>query len=208
MIKRKQIFLNPLKGHDPNNPNLEAEEKVISLNKNQKILQYRYKMTDTIMMILTIITPMKIIEVNLEDVDLTEAKIQVIFSEIKICIAEVNTIKTYTKANIKTMVTKTIITKAIEVYIITHVEISNRVIIMANLEAEAMVMAEVITIAAVTAGPIIKEILTTNTISIMVMMMSMRQINIVHHVQYAVAIITHLNIVSRENTISMILWKR
>ena len=36
MIKRKQIFLSPLKGHDPNNPNLEAEEKANSLNKNQK----------------------------------------------------------------------------------------------------------------------------------------------------------------------------
>ena len=36
MIKRKQIFLNPLKGHDPNNPNLEAEEKVSSLNKKSK----------------------------------------------------------------------------------------------------------------------------------------------------------------------------
>ena len=88
---------------------------------------------------------MKIIEVNLEDVDLTEAKIQVNFSEVKIHVAEVNAIKIHTKANIKTMVIKAIITKAIKFYIITHIEISNRVIIMANLEAEAMVMAEVIT---------------------------------------------------------------
>ena len=159
-------------------------------------------------MILTITTTMKIIEVNLEDVDLTEAKIQVKFSEVKIHVAEVNTIKMPTKANIKTMVTKAIITKGIEVYIITHVEISNRVIIMANLEAEAVVVAEVITVAAVTAGPAIEEILTTNTISIMVMMMSTRQINMVHHVHYVVATITLLNIVSRENMISMILWKR
>ena len=76
---------------------------------------------------------------------------------------------------------------------------------MANLEAED---AEVITMAVVMAGPIIKVILTTNTISIMVMMMSTRQTNIVHHVHYVVAIITSLNIVSRENMISMILWKR
>ena len=36
MIKRKQIFHNPLRAHDPNNPNLEAEEKVSSLNKKLK----------------------------------------------------------------------------------------------------------------------------------------------------------------------------
>ena len=130
------------------------------------------------MKILTIIITKKIIEVNLEDVNLTEAKIQVNFSEDKICVAEVNTIKMHTKANIK-MVIKAIITRAIEVYIITHIEISNRVIIMANLEAEAVVMAEVITMAAVTAGPTSEGILTTNTISIMVMMMSIRQMNVV-----------------------------
>ena len=39
-------------------------------------------------------------------------------------------------------------------------------------------------------GLIIEAITTTNTISIMVMMMSIRQINMVHHVHYAVAIIT------------------
>ena len=153
---------------------------------------------------------MKIIEVNLDDIDLTEAKIQVNFSEDKICVAEVNAIKMHTKANIKTMVIKAIITKVIKVYIITHIETSNRVIIMANLEAEAMVMAEVITVAmaVAVAGPIIEVILITNTINIMVMMMSTRQINMVCHVHYAVAIITPLNIVLRENMISMILWKR
>ena len=151
---------------------------------------------------------MKIIEVNLEDIDLTEAKIQVNFSEVKICMVEVNAIKMHTKANIKPMVIKAIITKAIKVYIITHVEIFNKAIIMANLVAEAMVMAEVITMALVTTGPIIKVILTTNIISIMVMMMSTRQINMVHHVHYAVAIITPLNIVLRENMIPMTLWKR
>ena len=153
-------------------------------------------MTNTITMILIIITTIKIIDVNLEDIDLIEAKIQVNFSEVEICMAEVNAIKMHTKVNIKTMVTK-----AIEVYIITHVEISNRVIIMANLEAEAVVVAEVIIMAAVMAGPIIEVILTTNTTSIMVMMMSTRQINMAHHVHYAVAIIASLNIVLRENTI-------
>ena len=79
---------------------------------------------------------------------------------------------------------------------------------MANLEAEAMAEAEAITVDVVTAGPIIEAILTTNTISIMVIMMSTRQINMVHHVHYAVAIITLLNIALRENMISTILWKR
>ena len=109
---------------------------------------------------------MRIIEVNLEDVDLTEDKIQVNLSEVKIHVVEANAIKIHTKANIKTTAIKVIITKVIEVYIITHAETSNRVIIMANLEAEAMVMAEVITMAVVTVGPIIKVMLTTNTISI------------------------------------------
>ena len=94
------------------------------------------------------------------------------------------------------------------VYIITHIEISNRAIIMANLEAEAVVMAEVITMDAVKVGPIIKAIITTNTISIMVMMMSTRQINMAHLAHYAVAITTPLNIVLRENMILMTLWRR
>ena len=47
-----------------------------------------------------------------------------------------------------------------------------------------------------------------NIISIMAMMMSTRQINMVHHVLYAVAIITLPNIVLKESMTSMILWKR
>ena len=151
---------------------------------------------------------MKIIEANLEDVDLTGAKIQVDFSEVKIHVAEVNKIRIHTKANINTMAIKVTIIKAIEVHIITHTGIFRRVIIMTNLEVEAMAEAEVITTAMVMASPIIEVIPTTNTISIMVMMMSTRQINIVHHVHYAVAIITLLNIALRENMISMILWKK
>ena len=159
-------------------------------------------------MIVTITTTMRIIEVNLEDVYLTDDKIQVNFSEVKIHMVEVNAIKIHTKANIKTTAIKVIITKVIKVYIITHADISNRVIIMVNLEAEAMVVAEVITMAVVMAGPIIKVMLTTNTISIVVMMMTTRQTNMVHHVHYVVVITTPLNIVLRENVISMILWKR
>ena len=79
---------------------------------------------------------------------------------------------------------------------------------MANLEAEVVVMAEVITMDIVMVGPIIEVTIITSTISIMVMMMSTRQINMVHHVHYAVAIITPPNIVLRENMIFMILWRR
>ena len=151
---------------------------------------------------------MRIIEVNLEDIDITEAKIQVNFSEVKIHVVEVNAIKIHIKANIRTTAVKVIITKVIMVYIITHAEIFNRAIIMANSEAEAVIMAEVITIDAVMVGPIIEATTTTNTISIMVMMMSTRQINMAHHVHYVVDIITPPNIVLKENMISMILWKR
>ena len=151
---------------------------------------------------------MRIIEANLEDRHPTEAKIQVDSSEAKIHVAEVNEIRIHTKANIKIMAIKAIITKVIEIYIITQAEIFNRVIIMANLEAEVMAEAEAIIVAVVVTSPIIEVILTTNTISIMVMMMSTRQINMVHHVHYVVATIILLNIALRESMISMTLWKR
>ena len=74
---------------------------------------------------------------------------------------------------------------------------------MASLEAEAMVVAEVITMDAVMVGPIIEAVTTTNTISIMVMMMSTRQINMAHLAHYAVVITIPPNIVLRESMISM-----
>ena len=149
---------------------------------------------------------MRITEVNPEAVDPTEAKILVNFSEVKICMVEVSAVKTHTKANIRAI--KVIITKAIMVYIITHLEIINKVIIMANLEAEAVVMAEVISMDIVMVGLIIEVITITNTISNMVMMMSTRQINMVHHVHHAVAIITPPNIVLREDMILMTSWRK
>ena len=151
---------------------------------------------------------MRIIEVNPEAIDLTEAKILFNLLEVKIHVVEVSTLKTHTKANIRVIAIKVIITKAIIVYIITHVEIFNKAIIMANLEAEAVVMAEAIIIDGVAVGPIIETITTTSTIGIMVMMMSTRQIKMVHHVRYAVAIITPLNIVLRENMILMTSWRK
>ena len=87
-------------------------------------------------------------------------------------------------------------------------KISVKVIVMVNLEAEAMAVAETITTVMVVVGPIIEAMLITNIISIMFMMMSTRWINTVHHVLYAVAIITLPNIVLKESMISMILWKR
>ena len=151
---------------------------------------------------------MRIIEVNPEAIDLTEVKILVDFSEVKIHMVEVNAVETHTKANIRVTATKVIIIKAIVVYIITHTEIINKVKIMVNLDAGAMVMAEVITMDAVMVGLIIEAIKSTNTISIMVMMMSTRQINMVHHVHYVVAIITPPNIVLRENMILMTSWRK
>ena len=128
------------------------------------------------MRLLTIITITRIIEVNPEGIGPIEAKIQVISSEAKIFMAEVNEIRTHTKANIKMMVIKAIITRAIKNFIITHIEISLGVIAMAIPEVEAMAEAEAIIVAMVVVGPIIKVMLTFNTISIMVMMMSTRAI--------------------------------
>ena len=87
-------------------------------------------------------------------------------------------------------VIKAIITKVIEDSIIIHPEISLKLIVTANQGAEAMAMIEVITTVMVMVGPIIKAMLITNIISIMLMMMNTRQINMVHHALYAVAIIT------------------
>ena len=75
------------------------------------------------------------------------------------------------------------------VYITTDIETINRVTIMANLEAEAVVVVEVITMDTVVAGLSIEEITIINTIGIMVMMMITSLINMAHHVHYVVAII-------------------
>ena len=125
------------------------------------------------------------------------------FSEVIILTAEANVTKIYIKVNSKVTIIKAITTKVIMVYTTTHVEAIIRVIIMANLEAEAVVMVEVTTVDVVTAGLIIEVITTTNTISIMVMIMTTSLINMAHHVHYLVAIITHTNIVLSENMLLM-----
>ena len=106
------------------------------------------------------------------------------------------------------MVIKAIITRVIEDSIIIHVEISLKIIVTVNQETEAMAVAEAITMVMVMVGPTIKAMLIINIISIMFTMISTRQINMVHCVLYAVAIITLPNTVLKESMISMILWKR
>ena len=103
---------------------------------------------------------MRIREVNPEDIDPIEAKIQVDFLEATICVAEVNEIRTHTRANIKMIAIRATITRAIEDFIITHAGIFLRVIAMANLEVEAMAEAEAIITAMVTVGPIIEVMLS------------------------------------------------
>ena len=206
--KDKTDIPQPFKGAHPKQPKSRGGGKGKQPQQKPKNLpaqiqddQYNYR-------ILTIITIMRIIEVNPEGIDPIEAKIQVISSEANIFVAEANKIKIHTKANIKMTAIKAIITRAIEDFIITHVEISLRVIAMAIPEVEAMAKAEAIIMAMVVVGPIIEVMLTINTISIMVMMMSTRQSNMLHHVHYVAAIITLPNIASRESMTSMILWKR
>ena len=206
--KDKMDIPQPFKGAHPKQPKSrgggkgkQPQQKPKHLSPQIQDDQYNYEDT-------TNITIMRIIEVNPEGVDLIEAKIHVISSEAKIFVVEANEIRTHTKVNIKMMAIKAIITRAIKDFIITHVEISLRVIAMAIPEVEAMAKAEAIITAVVMVGPFTEVMLTINTISIMVMMMSTRQSNMVHHVHYAVAIITLPNIASRESMKSMILWKR
>ena len=151
---------------------------------------------------------MRIIEVNLEAIDPIEAKIQDVPLEAKISVADVKETRAHTKANIKMMAIKAIITRVIEDFIIIHIEISLKIIATDNLEAEAVAKAEAITTAMVVAGLIIEAMLIINIISIMLMMMNTRQTNMVHHVHYTVAIITLPNFALKGSMTSMILWKR
>ena len=165
-------------------------------------------MINTIMRILIITTTMRTIEVNLEVIDPLEAKLQDILLEVKTPRAEVSKTKTCIKANTKMTAIKAITIRAIKDFIIIHAEIFLKVIVMANTGVEAMVKAGVIIMDVVAVGPIIEVMLITNTISIMVMMMSTRWTNMACLVLYVEAIITPPNIALRENMTSTILWKR
>ena len=142
---------------------------------------------------------MRITEVNPEVIDPIEANILDNFSEVKILVAEAIAPKTHIKVHIKVTIIKAITTKAIMVYTTTHVEAIIRVIIIAKLEAEAMVMVEVITMAVATAGLIIEATIIINTISIMVIMMATSLSNMAHHVHYVAITNTPLNVALREN---------
>ena len=142
---------------------------------------------------------MRITEVNLEAVDPIEAKLLDDFSEVKILIVEANITKIHTRVNTKVTIIEAITTKVLMVNTITHIEAIIRVIIVANLEAEVMVVVELITMDVVTAGLIIEVTTITNTISIMVMIMTANLSNMADHVHYVVATITPPNIVLREN---------
>ena len=107
---------------------------------------------------------MRIIEVNPEAVDLIEVNILDDFSEVKILMLEASVLNTHTKVNIKVTIIKVITTKASVVYTTIHVEAINKVTIMANLEAEAVATAEVITMEAVMVGLIIEAITTIRNI--------------------------------------------
>ena len=160
------------------------------------------------MKILTTITITRIIGASPEVTDPIEDNIQDAPLEVKIFVAEAKDIRTHTKVNTKTIVIKASITRVTEDSTIIHVKISLKVIVMVNQEAEAVAMVEVITAVVVMVGLIIKVTLITNIISIMLMMMSTRPINMAYHVPYAVAITTLPNLVLKESMISMILWKR
>ena len=190
-----------IKGARPKQTKTRGREKGKQPQQKPNPLQYMYKKNNTLMIILIITTTMRITEVNPEVIDLIEVNILDDFSEVKILVVEANVPTIHTKVNIKVTNTKVITTKAAMVYTTIHTEAINRVIIMANLEAEAMVTVEVITMDTVTAGLIIEAITTINTISIMVMMMTISLINMAYHVHYVVTITIPPNIVLRENMI-------
>ena len=93
-----------------------------------------------------IITTLKTTEVNLEAIDPIEAKLLDNFSEVKILMVEANATKIHIKVNTKVTFIKAITTKVLVVNTTTQVEAIIRVTIMANLEEEAMVIVELITI--------------------------------------------------------------
>ena len=150
---------------------------------------------------------MRITGVNLEAVDPIEAKLLDDFSEVKILMVEANIIKIHIKVNTKVTIIKAITTKVFMVNTTTHVEAIIRVIIMANLEEEAMVMVELIAMDAVVVGLIIEVITTTDTISIMVTIMTTSLSNMTHHVHYVVATITPPNFFKGEHDINNIMEK-
>ena len=148
-------------------------------------LQYRLKKNNTLIKIPIIIITIRITGVNLEAIDHIEVNLLDGFLEVKIPMAEANVIKIHIRDN-----TKATIIKVIMINIIIHVEAIIKVILMANLEAETMVVVEANTKDMAMVGLIIEVITTTNIISIVVMIMTISLSNMAHHVYYAVVTIT------------------
>ena len=146
---------------------------------------------------------MRIIEVNPEAVDLTEANILDDYSGQNLCGRGQHTQNPY-QGQYQSNNYQGNNYQGNHGPYKTHIEVVNRVTIVANLEAEAVVKAEVITMEVVMTGLIIVAIATINTISIIVMMMITSLINMADHVHYVVAVIIPPNIVLRESMILVI----
>ena len=83
------------------------------------------------------------------------------------------------------------------------------IITMAIIKAEMVVaMAETISDSAFAGEVIIEAIIITNTINITHMMMDYRLNNVAHHVHFAVVLITLINLALKENTTSIISWRK
>ena len=154
----------PFKGAQPKQTKTSRRGKGKQPQQKPNPPPVQVQRNNTLMKILIITIMMRITEVNPEAIDLIESNILDDFSEVKILVVEANIPKTHNKVNIKVTVIKVITTKAIVVYTTTHIKAINRVIIMTNLEAEAMVKVQVITMDVVTAGHIIEAITTINTL--------------------------------------------
>ena len=98
-----------------------------------------------------------------------------------------------------------------------HIEVLSRwegdnkiiITIVAIIEAEvAVAVVETITDPLVMEETIIEAIIITSTINITCMMMDHSLNNMAHHVHFAVVLIILLNIALRENTTSIISWRK
>ena len=116
----------PFKGAHPKQPKPRGRSKGKQPLQKPKNPPPQTQDDNTIKRILISITVMKIIEVNPEAVDPIEAKIQDVPLEAKISMAEVKETRTHTKANIKMMAIKAIITRVIKDFIIIHIEFLSR----------------------------------------------------------------------------------
>ena len=122
--------------------------------------------------------------------------------------AEVKETRLNFKTAIMVLITIPAITKVIMDSSIMHEKVTIKVMDTANLGAEAVTEAEVITLHVATAGITLEAIITITICSTIAMIMILPQSNMVQHALYVVDITILQNIVSRENMISITSWKR